>query len=401
MLIGFDALLLLFLVVARMHWLASQLSPAVMPAMALAVMLYVAVDLVARERAQPLKLVLLGAIIFTYVCWPMVHLIALRHESGKPFAYVHDNVIQMEEAIKFLLHGKNPYVENYLNTPLAQWDPQNPALYHSVNLPLQILVGVPFYLVSMHTLGWFDLRMVYLLIFLATCVGVYRLGRDRESSLALVMILALNPFFTSTLVEGRNDIVVMACLVAALIFWLRGQLTPALVFIGLACTSKHTAFILLPFVVLALQQPLRVALRTLWPTWLVIALLLLPFVLWNPIGMYRSVIAYPFGAAAHSYPIRDDGYGLANWVLRLHLVASENDYFPFSWIQLVVGVPTLLALLRWQRKQASLGAMLVAYGLTLFAVQFTSRYFNQNHFGFILFVIALGALLRPTERVPA
>ena len=419
MILGFDALLLLFLVVARMHWLASELSTSAMPAMALAVMLYVAADLsraAAPARAQRIKLVVLGAIVCTFVVFPMVRLIALRHASGKPWTWVHDNVIQMEEAIKFLLAGKNPYVVSYVDTPLYFWDPRNPALYHSVNLPLQFLLGVPFYVVAMHTIGWFDLRIVYLAIFVATCPLVYRLGRDRPSSLALVMIFALDPFFTSTLVEGRNDIVVMALLVAALALWLDGRMRAAMTFVGLLCASKHTAFVMLPFVALALaleeggagepwaailRRRVPAALRRMWPAWLTIAILMLPFVVWDPVGLYRSVVAYPFGTAAHSYPIRGDGYGISDWIVMLGLVATENDYFPFAWIQIAVTLPCLVATAAWQRRHPSLGAMLLAYALTLFAAQFTSRYFNQNHFGFILFVVALGALLRsPTEPAP-
>ena len=411
MLLGLDALLVMFLVVARMHWLANELAWSAMPAMALALILYVAADLSranAPARAQRIKLLVLGAIVFTYVVCPMVRVIALRHASGKPWTWVHDNVIQMEEAIKFLLAGKNPYVENYLATPLIHWDPRNPALYHSVNLPLQFLLGVPFHLLAMHTIGWFDLRMVYLALFVATCPFVYRLGRDREASLALLAIFALNPFFTSTLVEGRNDLVVMACLVAALYAWQRGRMTAAMIFVGLMCGSKHTAFVLLPFVALALaladggadepwatllRRRVPAALRRMWPAWATIALLIVPFVAWSPVGVYRSVIAYPFGTAAHSYPIRGDGYGISDWIILLGWVHSENDYFPFAWIELAVAVPAMLALLAWQRRHPSLGAMLLAWALTLFAAQFTSRYFNQNHFGFILFVLALGALV--------
>lgn len=413
--LGLDALLLLFLVVARMHWLASELAWSAMPAMALALVLYVAADLSragAPARAQRIKLLVLGAIIFTYVVAPMAREIGLRHASGKPWTFVHDNVIQMEEAVKFLLAGKNPYVESYVNTPLMQWDPRNPALYHSVNLPLQFLVGVPFHLLAMHTLGWFDLRFVYLLIFVVTCPLVYRLGRDREGSLALLAIFALDPFFTSTLVEGRNDIVVMACLVAMLWAWQRGRRTAAMIALGLMCASKHTAFVLLPFVALALaladgdageswaslvRRRGPAALRAMGPAWLTMALVILPFVVWSPAGVYRSVIAYPFGTTAHSYPIRGDGYGISDWIILLGLVRGPYDYFPFAWIELAVTAPCLVALAVWQRRRGSLGAMLIAWALTLFAAQFTARYFNQNHFGFILFVLALGALVRDVD----
>ncbi len=415
MILGLDALLLVFLVVARMHWLASELGFSAMPAMALASMLYVAAELSrarAPARAFRIKLLVLGVVVVTYVCFPMVRLIALRHASGKPWTWVHDNVIQMEAAVKFLLAGKNPYVESYLDTPLVHWDPRNPALYHSVNLPLQFLLAVPFYVVAMHTIGWFDLRIVYLALFVVCVPLVYRLARGREAGLALVILFALNPFFTSTLVEGRNDIVVMACLVGALYAWQRARMTAAMTFVGLACASKHTAFVLLPFVALALasgdgatpswatlaRARLVPALRRMWPAWLTIALAIVPFVVWSPSGLYRSVIAYPFGSAAHSYPIRDDGYGISDWVVLLQLVSSDSDYFPFVWIQLAVTAPVLVACAAWQRRQATLGAMLLAFALTLFAAQFTSRYFNQNHFGFILFVLALGVFVRsPTE----
>ena len=416
MLLGVDALLVVFLVLARMHWLAAQLSTSAMPAMVLAVMLYVAADLwraSAPARAHRIKLVVLGVIIFTYAACPMVRLIALRHASGKPWTWVHDNVIQMEEAIKFLLAGRNPYVVSYVDTPLYFWDPRNPALYHSVNLPLQFLLGVPFYVAAMHTIGWFDLRMVYLGLFIAACPFVYRLGRDRSAALALLAIFALDPFFTSTLVEGRNDVVVMVLLVAMLSAWLAGRMRAAMVLLGLLCASKHTAFVLLPFAALALaladggageswatiaRRRLPAALRRMWPAWLTLAILVVPFVAWSPVGVWRSVIAYPFGTVAHSYPIRGDGYGISDWIVMLGLVSGANDYFPFAWIELAVTLPVLAATLAWQRRHPTLATMLMAYALTLFAAQFTARYFNENHFGYIVFVVALGALVRsPTE----
>lgn len=413
MALGLDALLLMFLVVARLHWLAAQLSPSVLPAMTLLTAAYVAADLLLRPRrpraAQLLKLLLLALVLTAYVGVPLLRVILARHLSGKPWLWAHDNVIQMEEAIKFLLRGQNPYAVDYTQTPLLQWDPQNPALYHSVNLPLQFLLGVPFYLLAMPALGWFDLRMVYALVFVATCVVVYRLGRDREAALAQVMLFALNPFFTSTLIEGRNDVVVMLCLAATMLHWQRGRRRAAMVWLGLTLTTKHTIVVLLPFALLALmleagddgaawlpwlRARLWGALRALAPALLVAAALTLPFVLWSPLAVYRSVIAYPFGTAAHSYPIRDDSYGLANWIIRLGLVKSDADYFPFLWVQLAAALPCLLALLRWQRRQATATAMLLAYALTLFVTQWTARYFNQNHVAFVWFVIAMALLLR-------
>jgi 4-amino-4-deoxy-L-arabinose transferase-like glycosyltransferase len=186
-----------------------------------------------------------------------------------------------------------------------------------------------------------------------------------------------------------------------------------MILLGLACASKHTMFVMLPFAALAfadvgaddswttiLRRRLPRALVAMWPTWLTIALLLGPFVAWSPSGFWHSVISYPFGTAAHSYPIRGDNYGITPWMVVAGLVRSPSDYFPFAWIQLAVTLPVLIALMRWQRRQRSLGAMLLAFALTVFVAQFTSRYFNENHLGFIIFVVALGALMRQSAEEP-
>ena len=68
-----------------------------------------------------LKLCLIYAIIGTTVIAQSSYLILLRHVTG-PAAYTHDGgVIQTEAAMQFLSQGKNPYVEDYTKTPMAEW----------------------------------------------------------------------------------------------------------------------------------------------------------------------------------------------------------------------------------------------------------------------------------------
>ena len=75
---------------------------------------------------------LLAVVILTAVVLPTAKLILLRNANG-PASYTHDGgVIQTEATIRFLLEGKNPYTEDYVDTPMAEWgfSQYRAALYH-------------------------------------------------------------------------------------------------------------------------------------------------------------------------------------------------------------------------------------------------------------------------------
>jgi hypothetical protein len=311
---------------------------------------------------------------------------------------VHDNILQQEEALKFLFAGKNPYAVDYLATPMAAWEPSNPALYHYMHLPVQLLVGLPFERLCRATLGWFDLRLVYLVLLIVTLAISFRLGRTRAAGLALFAVLALNPLFSRCFVEGRNDIVVLCALLLALATLKAGHPRVTAVLLGVAAASKHTAWVLAPFLLVLLwrradgsRRSQRALLRLAAPGLITAALLFAPFVLWDPTAFVRSVLGFPLGANPHSYPIRGPGaYGLADWVLTWQLVPDDSAPFPFWIFQIALGGPCLLYALRWLQREPSVRTLAIGYAVTLFALQFSSRFFNQNHLGFILSVLALG-----------
>ena len=57
------------------------------------------------------KLALAALAISLVVILPTISGMVLRHAS-EPWSYVHDAAMQVEEAIRFLLQGRNPYAEN-------------------------------------------------------------------------------------------------------------------------------------------------------------------------------------------------------------------------------------------------------------------------------------------------
>jgi hypothetical protein len=120
---------------------------------------------------------------------------------------------------KMFLAGQNPYVENYVDTPLAEWGIEfHSAVYHYPYLPWTFVFSAPFYAWIQGIWGWFDQRLVYLVLFVLTLLMSLRLARTRLTRLLLVMVLGLNPIMGSDVIFGQNDSFVLFWIVLAL--WL-------------------------------------------------------------------------------------------------------------------------------------------------------------------------------------
>ncbi len=398
-------------------WLTDPLSLLLISLTFALVLGYVLVDwLGERPRSETgrsparngLKLALLFAIVGTTVVAQSAYLVTLRHSAG-PATYTHDGgVIQTEEAMKFVLQGKNPYTEDYTHTPMADWGlDYKTALYHFPYLPWTFLFSLPFFLTCNAAIGWFDERVVYLLLFVLTLLMAARLAPP-PANLALVMLLGLNPIMGSDVIFGQNDSFVLFWLVAA--FWLanRGQSYQALsaVAFALACASKPTAWFLAPFYFLYLvrdvpwrTRPARLMLSRLAPFAAVFAVIVLPFVFWDPYNFYDDVWAWSAGTSPTAYQIR--GWGLSNLVLALDWVPSRLGYFPFWVPELIVSVPLFLITLRRQWRENTLANVAWHGALLFFAYAYVSRFLNENYLGFVVALLALGVLMCAPDLLPS
>ncbi len=356
------------------------------------------------EQVWRAKLALIWLIIISTVVAQSVLLILLR-QATSPASYTHDGgVIQTEEALKYILNGQNPYVEDYVNTPMADWGlDYKTALDHYPYLPWTFLFSIPFYLVSKAVLGWYDQRFVYLLLFASTLVLAPRLAQKPPDRLGLVMVLGLNPIMGVDVIFGQNDVFVLFWIVLALRLWQtsrekRWGVVLSVLSFGLACASKPTAWFLAPFYFLyllageeisprnlrALAVPL---LRRVVPCGIIFAVLVLPFAVWNWGALVDDVWGWASGVAEVPYQIR--GWGFANWVLGLGLVESRLDYFPF-WIPELLACLPLLTILLWkQARRNTLETMLYSYSALMFVFFYFSRFLNENYLGFILAFVAL------------
>src|SRR5438874_9690536 len=244
------------------------------------------------------RVVHLAAIVGAFTVAPTIASLVLR-ETGRPYTYIHDGALMIEWAARKLLAGQNPYVADYLDTPLFYWPMvNNPALYHLTYFPFLFLVTVPFVWVFDHIGLFWDERYLYLPAYVATLAIVPLLVRRAEHRIALTALIALNPQLFPFVVEGRNDFFVLFFLLAGLVLLQRERLTLGSLAIALAAAAKLHAVLILPFLVvwlIARRHPKTVAdaARALVPTVpaaILLAVTFVPFLLndWN--AFYDDVV---------------------------------------------------------------------------------------------------------------
>ncbi|MGH2500505.1 MAG: hypothetical protein ACRDF0_10520 [Candidatus Limnocylindria bacterium] len=344
----------------------------------------------------------LAALVALFAIVPAIASIVLR-ETGRPYTYVHDGAIMVEEAARKLLDGKNPYVADYLDTPLIFWPMvNNPALYHFTYFPFLFLVSIPF-VAAFDAAGLFwDQRYLYLPAYLVAIAIASTLVRGVDRRIALAALVALNPQLLPFVAEGRNDYFVLAFFFAGLALLARDRTTLAALLFAAAAASKLHAGVFLPFLavyVLARARPatLQAATGLLWRTfWPAGALLLgvfVPFLL-NDLGAFwDDVVQYNAGGAAWSYPI--SGMGFSALLLRLGVIDFPQQDFPFAVFQLAAAVPLAAWWLVRLWRGPGLATLLGGYALTLLAFLFFGRYFHGNYLGYIAAVATPILFLRP------
>lgn len=357
------------------------------------------------------RVIHLAAIVAAFVVIPTVASIVLR-ETGKPYTYVHDGALMVEEASRKLLAGMNPYVADYLDTPMFFWPMiNNPALYHLTYFPFMFLVSAPFVWLFDHTGIVWDQRYIYLPAYIGTLALVPFIVQGAARRLAMTAALALNPQLFPFVVEGRNDFFVLFFLFAGVALLMRERRTSSSLAFAAAGAAKLHALIFLPFVAIYLvaskrPRTLRDAIVALVPTWPAALFLLATFVpfLANNFGAFwDDVVSYNAGGAAWTYPI--SGMGFSAILLGLGLIPYRQAEFPFAAIEIAIAAPIAAwwFIRLWQRP--TVATLLAGYALTLLAFLFFGRYFQGNYLGFIAAVftpvpfLAASAARRVPRRV--
>ena len=392
---------------------------ALVSAGALLVLGYLLTDLLLdgpwRDR---MKVVLITAMVVHFVVLPVCYEI-LRYIKTQDQIFAHDGgVIQTQLALRMLDVGKNPYTENYKGTQMDDnADPNDPPLFHFPYLPFVLEFSAVVRWVCLKLTGEFDMRVVYLGLFLGMLPLIWRLAAGLEARLLLVMLFAFNPLLTQFMIQGRNDVFSLAWLVAA-VFLLRFVRAPGWGMAALAasCASKPFSWLFVPFALVYLwrdltwdrgdvpvgfgRQKWNLIVRSA-PFWAVLVVLIGPFAIWDFYSMYDDVYLFNAGKSVVNYAFGGTpGVGFPNFVILLGGVDSLQDSYPLWPFQLVFA-GGLLGLMLWRQvKQNTLRTAVTGYAVSLFVFLFFARLFHDNYLGYIgsFFIIsALGSRL--DERV--
>jgi len=361
---------------------------------------YSSVLRISTRRLFSLKLALAMLTIFLVVVLPTMSWMMIRHATN-PWQHIIDGGLQTEEAIKYLLQGKNPYTEDYIETPLVNWFhpiegvEENPALYHNAYLPFIFLFSTPFYVVIKHVTGWYDQRLVYLFLFICTLWPLMKHATEPTRKLGLLIVFGLNFLTTPHIVMGGNDAFVWFWLIVSTYLLQKDKITLSTLSLGLACASKQTAWLFVPFFLAYLwfkAPPSRkwASLRKAYPLLAVPLVVILPFLVWDAAAFVDDTFLYLAGRTVSSFPIR--GFGFGELLFILGFIEDRTVYFPFIVFQAAFCVPLLVFLLRRQLSDNTVKRCWLGYGLLFLTFTFFSRFFHDSYLGIVVSALALGYL---------
>lgn len=321
--------------------------------------------------------------------------IIVRHNTH-PIYMIHDIILQLEAAIRFLLDGINPYSTTYFGTFLEQWHYSdssiNPALYHFVMEPFYLLFSVPFYGFGIKLFGFFDGRMPLFFLFFLMLYVAGKIVKDHEKKWQFIALLAFNPATIGYTLEGRSDIFMLAFLLAAFYFFQKEKNKFGGIFLAISFMVKQSIWPLFPFYFLYLflknKKNLRQTVGDIVPFFLVCGAVTLPFLAWDPNAYIKSTVLYLSGNTEHSYPI--SGYGFGVLAHQMGWINSLTEPFPFVILQAVFCLPLLILLLKYQAKNNSIKIVIFLYAIFLFVYWYFSRYFNNSHIAYISMLVLIG-----------
>ncbi|MBI2031277.1 MAG: DUF2029 domain-containing protein [Candidatus Levybacteria bacterium] len=367
-------------------------------------LLYIIFDLInLREKIlNIIKHSLLWILIITIIGSAFYSAIVVRHQTVPEYG-IHDMPLQQESAIRFLLHGKNPYATTYFGTPLERWNYSdkeiNPALYHFVTPPFYILFAIPFYLATAHGYpGFFDARIPLLFLFFVMLITAGRLVKDEDKKRQFLILLSFNPATLGYFLEGRDDIFMFSFLLAGLYLFYKKKDLLAGILLALAFAVKQSVWPIFPFYFAYFyfkNKNFKKTVIKIIPFAITFSTVVLPFFFWNPGAYLDSTIFYLSGNTLHSYPI--SGYGFGSVLKEFGIISDVYSYYPFWIWQVAVGLPLIIFLIKWQRKENTIQKLLLAYGIFLIVFWYFSRYLNNSHLGYLSMVF-ITAYFWPNEK---
>jgi hypothetical protein len=187
-----------------------------------------------------------------------------------------------------MLDGRDPYEADYGQGPLAARPVATTT--HFPYLPGMLVFGMPRAVDG--TSPWADARVWFAVVATAlTLLALATRAGSERRDIRLAQVLLALPTGAVLMATGGDDLPVLALALLALVMLSRERPGWAGVAGGAAAALKQTAWLLLPFLVMASANRRRTA----GAAALMVAPLIVPFVLWHPGAFIEDFVKYPLG----------------------------------------------------------------------------------------------------------
>ena len=420
----FTGLLYRKILILSTFWGTEQLKYATVSLIFILLLVYLLYDYLHKdsESKYKVKCLILSVFFFFFIIYPLFTAVVSRKQSSLKFGYNKemvqkfpggykvdpdlaaylllrtDSLFATEQAIAFVVEGKNPYRENYSDTLMKTFGEDNPAFVHYVYLPAMFLIPAPFYLAWKSLFGWYDHRIFQLLFYFGTLFVLACFIKDKSKKLLLVILFALNPLILKDFLSGFNDTLLLFWIFLSLLLLEKKMFTLSLISFAVACSLKQFSWFFIPFYFLRFKSLRNLNWKDLliksYPFYIVFGLFIVPFIIWDFGNFTDDVFKCLIGKSTINYPIGQlNEYGVCQLLINLGFIESGKR-FPFWVLQLFIGVPLCGVLLVKQHRKNTLVRLLAGGTLTLFTFSFFSGIFHVNYIGVIVFLVLFIWVLR-------
>jgi Glycosyltransferase family 87 len=288
--------------------------------------------------------VALTAVCFALVALaPMLLMVRARAQAARE-VHVLPEVGVIERAGHHLAAGRDPYVAELVGNHLIGRVPGVPR-YEAFfpYFPLMLAFGLPS---TVHWLGELgDARLWMALVTLALLAGALWLARAPPNrALRAVQVFVVLPTGALFFAGGGDDLPVLALSLFGIAAAAQRREVAAAVSFGFAMAMKLTAWpiALLSLFVVRDRRGRRAAARVGAIMAVIVGVVMIPFLVWNPHTFYENVIAFPLGLSGVNSPAASPlpGHLLTSLVPAAHRVLLVG--------LVVVGSP-FLAWWLWRR----------------------------------------------------
>lgn len=317
-----------------------------------------------------------------------------------------DTLTAMHVSAQTLLQGKNPYSTDFFGTELDElgkdkyeisyWNDlgleRNPALYHYAYIPGSFLLPAALYSV----VGEFDLRLLFALVLIIGLLLWLFSFSDKELGITVILLFLILIRLGGFLLGVNDMLVIGLCMVSAWLMWKNYDFAAAILW-GVTASLKQTAWPLLVFVLIWAYWNKKLNPYAIAP--IMVAITIIPFVVWDPAAYVDDTIFYFSGNTANAYPINPEGGGIPMMLEWLRFSKEQINQFPYFLLQLLFTLPIFGFLVKKFKSNPKLENIFIYSGILILAFTLVYKNFNFNYLNFAFSLILIGVMLSISNNI--